>query len=215
MLPEETAHPSVPPSRPDEPAWEVATLFPVQGQWTEHEFFALETSHFIELADGHIEVLPMPTWLHQLIVKYLSQQLEAWVNQHAEGTVLFAPLPIRLSAKTIREPDVLYVRPENIPSDVRDYPSTADLVMEVVSDSPNDRQRDLVTKRSEYARAGIAEYWIVDPLEKRITVLVLSGEEYQLQGEFGAGEQATSRLLPGFTINASSVWAFENQERTP
>ena len=214
MLRDETPHPTVPPSQPNEPAWEVATLFPVQGHWTEDDFFALETSHLVELAEGHIEVLPMPTWLHQLIVKYLSQQLEAWVNQHGDGVVLFAPLPVRLSEKTIREPDVLYLRPENIPSDVRGYPVTADLVMEVVGDSPNDRHRDMETKRAEYARAGVSEYWIVDPLEKQITVLTLAGAEYRVHGEFGAGQQASSEFLPDFTINASSVWALEENEPT-
>ena len=43
------------------------------------------------------------------------------------------------------------------------YPSGADLVMEVVSGGREDRKRDLVTKRRDYARANIPEYWIVDP----------------------------------------------------
>jgi Uma2 family endonuclease len=44
-----------------------------------------------------------------------------------------------------------------------EYWEGADLVMEVVSSHDEDRRRDLVVKREEYARAGIAEYWIVDP----------------------------------------------------
>lgn len=49
------------------------------------------------------------------------------------------------------------------------------LVMEVVSGGPQDRKRDLVIKRAEYAAAGIPEYWIVDPESRRITVLTLVG----------------------------------------
>jgi Uma2 family endonuclease len=207
---------NTPLSRTGEPAWEVATLFPVQGEWTEEEFLALETAHFIELADGHIEVLSMPTWLHQLIVKYLVQQLEAWLNgpqnrTGERGTVLFAPLPLRLFPKTVREPDVMYLRPQHLPDNLRGYPQAADLVMEVLSESPKDRDRDLVTKREEYARAGIAEYWIVDPRDRRISVLSLAENVYRIAGEYGPGQIAESSLLPGFTVEASAVWALEKK----
>lgn len=43
------------------------------------------------------------------------------------------------------------------------------LVVEVVS--PNQANRDYRYKRSEYAARGIAEYWIVDPIQQRVTVL--------------------------------------------
>ena len=51
------------------------------------------------------------------------------------------------------------------------YWKCPDLVIEVVS--PKNRRHDLETKRDEYARAGIPEYWIVDPEEETITVFVL------------------------------------------
>ncbi len=123
-----------------------------------------------------------------------------------EGTVLFAPIPVRLFEGTVREPDVLYLRPENTPSDGK-YPDAVDLVMEVVSDSPSDRKRDLEDKRAEYARAGVAEYWIVDPLERQITVLTLDGDEYLEAGVHTEGV-ASSALLIGFKIDTTDVFAF-------
>jgi Uma2 family endonuclease len=48
--------------------------------------------------------------------------------------------------------------------------------MEVLSSDEEDRRRDLVLKRSEYARARVAEYWIVDPQKALITMLRLSGK---------------------------------------
>jgi Uma2 family endonuclease len=88
-----------------------------------------------------------------------------------------------------------------------DYWDGADLVMEVVSPDPKDRKRDLETKPREYARAGIPEYWIIDPEQGRIQVLTLEGKVYRVHGDFGAGTQATSALLPGFAADVDAVLA--------
>jgi len=83
----------------------------------------------------------------------------------------------------------------------------ADLAMEVVSGDPRDRERDLVAKRRGYARAGISEYWVVDPAEHKILVLTLEGGSYRTHGEFGRGTQTTSVLLPGFAVDVDAVFA--------
>ena len=106
----------------------------------------------------------------------------------------------------MREPDLVYLRPERIPNRRRP-PKGADLAMEVVSEGEENRHRDLVIKPEEYARAGIKEYWIVDPQERRVTVLTLEGTNYRVHGEFTAGMQATSVLLPGFMVDVSAVLA--------
>src|SRR5262249_41063625 len=45
--------------------------FPRQGTWSEEEYLKLDTNRLIELSDGHLEVLTMPTTSHQMIVAYL------------------------------------------------------------------------------------------------------------------------------------------------
>ena len=79
--------------------------------------------------------------------------------------------------------------------------------MEIVSGGRDDRRRDRVVKRAEYAAAGIAEYWIVDPDERAITVLRLDGDEYTLHGRFTDGMEASSARLPGFAVPVADVWA--------
>jgi len=189
-----------------DPAWDVALLFPTQGEWTEQEYLALDTNRMVELSDGHLEVLPMPTIFHQLLVKYLYDALNRLVSSRDEGTVLFAPLPVRLWAGKYREPDVVFLRHDRTRR-VHGQPFGADLVMEIVSGGEDNRERDLVTKRQEYAAANITEYWIVDPQEQRITVLVLDGGVYHVHGEFASGDAATSVLLAGFSIDVASVFA--------
>src|SRR5205814_504142 len=103
------------------------------------------------------------------------------------------------------EPDVLFMKAENAHRRREAFWEGADLVMEVVSPNPKDRKRDHVTKRREYARAGIPEYWIIDPQQQRILVLTLSGETYQVHGEFGPGAESSSLLMPEFRVAVDAV----------
>ena len=193
-------------SRPGDPTWEMTRFFPPQGRWTESEYLALNTNELIEFADGCLEFLPMATPFHQAIVAFLFGMLDRFVRAGVPGEVFFAPCPVHTIAGHFREPDIFYVRPERLPDRHRP-PQGADLGIEVVSGDPDDRKQDLVTKRAEYARAQIPEYWIIDPQQRTITVLILQGTTYREHGVFGAGLQATSVLLPGFSVSVDDVFA--------
>jgi Uma2 family endonuclease len=187
------------PSPNGEPAWEAAYMLPVQGKWSEEDFLKFHTNRMAELVDGRLEVLPMPTLKHQRILRWLLGMFEAAAP--AGSTTLFAPLPTRLFPRTIREPDLLYIEPENAPGPDVDYPSHLDLALEIVSPGKDARQRDYEDKRIDYARAGISEYWIVDPLENLVTVLVLQDSNYTEHGVFRIGDVASGLLLPGLNVD--------------
>lgn len=185
-----------------EPAWAIAELFPDQGDWSEEDYLALPGNRLIELADGRVEVLPMPTEAHQFIVSYLYRLLREFVLARSLGRVLFAGLPVRLRERNFREPDVLFLAAQNLGLSRGKFWEGADLVMEVVSE--NDPDRDWKLKRAEYAKAGIPQYWIVDPQLQRITVLKLDGRKYSVHGEFAPGQIANSMLLPGFKVDVAA-----------
>ncbi len=136
-----------------EPTWDIAHLFPPQGQWSEEEYLALETNHLVEFSNGYLEVLPMPTTIHQMILVYLYGQLLAFSTARDLGLVLIAALRVRLWPRKFRDPDIVFMRKEHADRVGDDYWQGADLVMEVVSGDGKDRRRDLVKKRAEYARA--------------------------------------------------------------
>ena len=77
--------------------------------------------------------------------------------------------------------------------------------MEIVS--PDKHERDTVDKRTDYAEAGIGEYWIVNPQEQTITMLTLVGDAYEEYGVFLSGEAATSAVLRGFVVNVDAVFS--------
>ena len=177
----------------------------MQGHWSEEEYLALETNHLVELSDARLEFPPMPTPDHQFTVRFLYELLRAFATNHASGEVLFASLRVRLWPGKFREPDIVFVLAENLWRFGDRFCDGADLAVEVVSGSPKDRERDLVTKPREYERAGIAEYWLIDPQEKTITVLHLVDDAYVEHGVFGRGERATSVLLAGFEADVADV----------
>jgi Uma2 family endonuclease len=179
-------------------------LLPLQGLWTEEQYLKLteQTNHLIEFADGVIEVLPMPTDKHQVILALLYELLLVIIRPLG-GKVLFAPLRVRIREGKHREPDLLLVRDANDPRRQNAYWLGADLVVEIVN--PDDPERDTKVKRADYAEAGISEYWIVNPEDESITVLTLGEDVYHEHGIFHRGSVATSVLLQGFVVDVDAV----------
>ncbi len=190
-----------------EPAWEIATLFPLQGQWSEDEYLGLDTNRMVELSQGALEVLPMPTELHQLIVQFLYRTLFGLGSGSPPGVALTAPFRVRLSSVKFRQPDVMFMLNENRERRSNQFWEGADLVIEVISD--DDPNRDLIVKRAEYAQARIAEYWIVDPRDRTIRVLTLDREvagKYREAGCYVDGQTAQSVLLAELCVDVSQTF---------
>ncbi|MBI2480448.1 MAG: Uma2 family endonuclease, partial [Planctomycetia bacterium] len=96
-----------------DPTWEIAELFPRQGYWSECEYLLLQTNRLIELSNGKLEVLQMPSQSHQFIALFLYRQIYSFVSERKLGSVAAAPLRVRLWAGTIREPDVAFMLESN------------------------------------------------------------------------------------------------------
>ena len=165
-----------------QPTWDVARLFPAQGCWTEEDYLELKPNRWVEFSHGFVEFLATPTLSHQLAALYLYRTLETFVSTRELGTALAGPYRVRLWEGKYREPDVLFVGGKHASRLTENYCKGADLVMEVVSDGEESHRLDRETKRDEYAKARIPEYWIVDPEQARITVLFLDGRSYRVLG---------------------------------
>lgn len=182
----------------------MALRWPATGFWSEQEYLALPGNRRVELANGTVETLSAPTDVHQATAAFLFASLHVFVSAHGLGKVRLAPQRLRLWPGTFRVPDVMFLALEREQLRRVQYWSGADLVMEVVDS--DDRERDLVTKRQEYALAGVDEYWIIDVREQRVLVLERDGQSYVEHGVFTRGHQATSVRLPGFAISVRDVF---------
>ena len=107
----------------------------------------------------------------------------------------------------MRLPDIIFLHRNHFHARHNRVWDGADLVMEVVSDDPKDHVRDYQQKLADYAEAKIVECWIVDPERRTVIVHRLDGERYAVQSEFSTGEQATSIMLSGFSVDVASLFA--------
>jgi len=183
----------------------VAELFPRQGEWTEAEYFALpETNRYLELSEGRLIMPPHPTNTHQSAVGRLYRWLDEFVQERRLGIVRLAPLPVRLWAGKVREPDIFFLAREHSDRIGEQFFGPPDLVIEVTS--PGTRRVDRNEKPLEYARAGVAEYWIVDPSAQTVEVFVLREGGYRLLARWGSGQVARSALLDGLEIPVEQLF---------
>ncbi len=184
---------------------------PSQGSWRDEHYLWLtdRTRRLVEFTDGRVELLPMPTERHQIILLFLYRLFYARVQAPPRGgVVVTSGLRMRVRGGKFREPDLLLLRDRSDPRRRDRFWLGADLVAEIVS--PDDPARDFVVKRADYAEASVPEYWIVDPDSETVTVLALVGDAYVEHGVFARGDRATSALLDGVAVDVTAL--FEEAE---
>jgi Uma2 family endonuclease len=115
------------------------------------------------------------------------------------GRVFVAPVDVRLNASTIVQPDVLVILNTHIERIAeKRILGAPDLVVEVAS--PATKEHDRYKKRSVYALAGVPEYWIVDPTERNVEVLILEAGTYHSSGIFQGQQCIPSKIAVGFPV---------------
>lgn len=110
-----------------------------------------------------------------------------------------------------RFPDLVILREEHLALTQRRLTITLDmppprLIAELVSPGKTNRDRDTIPKRSQYVALGVPEYWLIDPDGKTVTVLTLSGEDYQTIGTFSGSESIQSQELPGLSLPVEQLF---------
>ncbi|MCK0111657.1 Uma2 family endonuclease [Ornithinimicrobium sp. F0845] len=173
----------------------VMTALPrVVGEWTVDDVDRLPDDGLqYELLDGVLLVTPAPTMWHQRATGNIFVRLRDACPPGFE--VFFAPLDWRPDRLTSLQPDVLVVRNE----EVREGDIGAAMVLAVEVLSPSTSRKDRVLKRSRYEEAGVASYWLVDPVEPSFEALDLVDGVYA----------STTRVTGDATARMELPFAFE------
>lgn len=161
-----------------------------------------------ELIDGEHYVTASPNLKHQEVSGNLHVLLRTWLDEHPIGRVFYAPFDVVFTRFDVVEPDLLYMsnaRATEIltAANVQGVP---ELVVEI--GSPSTRRRDETIKRRLYDRAGVSEYWVVDPELDVIRVYRREADGFGRAVELAAeaGDVLTSPLLPGLDLPLSRVF---------
>jgi Uma2 family endonuclease len=156
-----------------------------------------------EIVQGELSVTLAPTPIHQLVVVDLVLRLGNFVQDHRLGRVLTSPVDIRLFANDVVEPDIVFIPAEREALLLGKFiDGLPELVVEVLS--PSTRAMDLVHKRALYARAGINEYWIVDPENQTVLIHQLDGGIYS--PIFDDKGNPKSHVLEGLEIDVAELF---------
>jgi Uma2 family endonuclease len=166
-------------------------------QWCDDETWA-------EWVNGRVLVMSPVNFEHARLTSFLIQLVGGFAKAHDLGEVVSEPFQIRfVRLRRRRSPDVIFISRSRLPKpEDTHFEGAPDLIIEVVSwDSQNRDRRD---KFIEYESAGVREYWIVDPLSKKVDAFALKGRTFV---QFGAkAEIIRSKVLRGFYMKPSWLW---------
>jgi Uma2 family endonuclease len=158
-----------------------------------------------EIIEGDLYEMPSPTSVHAATIINLIALLLPIVAR-LRGRVFTAPLDVFIPGGDPVQPDVLVVLPDgNARVELRGIEGPPELVIEVVS--PSNRGRDLLTKRSLYARAGVREYWLVDPDARTLEILTLDRDAFHLAAAASGDETPVSPLLGSLPARVNDLFA--------
>jgi Uma2 family endonuclease len=166
-----------------------------------------------DLIDGVIYMASPENIEHNELESWLLTLLRVYIEQRRLGQITVSRVAYRLATHVAPEPDIAFVaasRAHLLKGGYVDGPP--DLAVEFVS--PESVERDYELKRARYEQAGVREYWIIDPDEKRATFLVL-GPDGKFAESPPVDDRFHSRVLPGFSLDTRWLWQRPLPETLP
>lgn len=159
----------------------------------------------LELIAGVLYMTPPPGHPHNKAVSRLIRLLtEHLIETDDKGTLYVPRAAIWTSPNTYLEPDLYYVSAETAAQLDPKHPTTADLVIEVIS--PGSAIYDRNTKADTYAALGIKELWLVDEVARTLEVRNQKDKRLVSSGVFEGGKTLVSQVFPHIQIQPQSIF---------
>ena len=165
-----------------------------------------------ELVDGELVAMSLATGKHGGITKFLERDLDGEIERTglpwiALQGIVGVRCPRGIGLDTVRIPDVVVMQRDDWQAlqereAVIDFDLAPLLVIEVIS--PSTKNVDYRAKRTEYAARDIPEYWIVDPLETKVSVLINSDGWYDVT-EFVDSDLLISPTFPELQLTPQII----------
>jgi len=163
-----------------------------------------DDGNIYELFEGELSVAKAPSLKHQEIIVNFATILKSHLWENPIGSVWVTPGVI-FDEYNSAIPDLVFVVKDRIPQIASGIHivGAPDLLIEILSPGSENVRRDQVVKRQTYARFGVREYWICEPLVEVIDISRLEGNILASLGVFRNADEISSPLLPDlkFTVN--------------
>jgi Uma2 family endonuclease len=172
---------------------------------TEEEFLEFcDEDTRAEYIDGEVIVHSPVTNKHSRIATFLTTILQLYIDQHLLGIIWGENFQVRPRAGLRRVPDLVFVSTENqVIITNTEVDGAPDLVVEIVS--PDSIERDWRVKYLEYEKAGIKEYWVIDPIYEKMNIYCLN-EHGKYEAQKAENKILESKVLRGFWIKPEWLW---------
>ena len=180
---------------------------PAQGCWTYEDYAALpDDGARYEVIDGILYLMRGPSPRHQSASVRFSSYLLIHVEFAGLGRVFAAPLDVLLPRAQPVQPDIIVLFNHKLHFITeRGIEGPPALVVEIAS--PGTRTHDRSKKLTVYADAGVPEYWLAEPADRTVELLVLEDGAYRSLGVFTREAPLPSGVLPGMPVRVGKVFA--------
>ena len=177
-------------------------------RYTYADYLEWEGPERYQLINGEAYMMASPSVSHQAIVRELLLNFGSWLRGKT-CQVFSAPLDVRLFPKkdrsdnTVLQPDLLVVCDSKILSK-KSVDGAPDLIIEIMS--PSNTHSQLFYKFNHYLKAGVREYWVINPEEKIVNVHIYEDGRY-FTTLYKDNDRIPVNILPGLEIALEDIWA--------
>lgn len=181
--------------------------------YTYADYASLPEEERCEIIDGALYMQAAPSRIHQEILMELSRQIANYLADKP-CKVYPAPFCVRLpdgdekndeDIKTVVEPDISIIC-DQTKLDERGCTGAPDMIVEITS--PSSARKDRLEKFYKYERAGVKEYWIVEPEEKLVSVFVLGeNKRYGRPDMYTEGDKIKTSIFPDLVISLKNIFS--------
>ena len=184
----------------------IESLFdtPARARLSAEDYIASpQSAHKSDLIEGVFVMASPASVAHEDVQYFIGTTMRNFVTAKQLGLVAGPNMAFRLSDDNVYQPDVSFLHQDrlHLAGEVYVY-GAPDLAVEVIS--PSSRQYDAFEKRINYARAGVQEYWLVDPIERGVAIYTLEQDQFVRVPQ--ADDLRRSSVLPGYWLRLE--WVF-------
>lgn len=176
----------------------------LENDYTEDDYYNLPEDERAELIDGMLYDMASPSRIHQKVLNAINNTIYNYIRSRGGSCEVYpAPFAVRLfdDKKTVVEPDISVICDPKKLTD-KGCSGAPDWIIEVLS--PTTASHDHVRKLALYERAGVREYWIADPLKKRVYVYFLEKESFNVD-TYTFEDRIQARIYDDLYIDFSAL----------